>query len=116
MAGESQTAISLLTNVDLIKANPLYLRPLLQSDQFRNVPFVLLHAGYPYVRELGYLAAMYPNVFMDISLAIPFVTTMIPIVPPRHPNNAGRMKLSWIHPPMMSVPWVGPSWPSCSQT
>ncbi len=68
------------TDVDLIKANPLYLHPLLQSDQFRNVPFVLLHAGYPYVRELGYLAAMYPNVFMDISLAIPFVTTMIPTI------------------------------------
>jgi uncharacterized protein len=66
------------TDLDMIKANPLYLRPLLQSDQFRNVPFVLLHAAYPYVRELGYLAAMYPNVFMDISLAIPFITTEIP--------------------------------------
>ncbi len=66
------------TDVDMIKANPLYLRPLLQSDQFRDVPFVLLHAAYPYVRQLGYLAAMYPNVYMDISLAIPFITTEIP--------------------------------------
>ena len=65
-------------DVDLLKANPLYMRPLLQSDKFRNVPFVLLHASYPYVRELGYLAAMYPNVYMDISLAIPFITTEIP--------------------------------------
>ena len=66
------------TDVDMIKANPLYMRPLLQSDKFRNVPFVLLHAAYPYVRQLGYLAAMYPNVYMDISLAIPFITTEIP--------------------------------------
>jgi predicted TIM-barrel fold metal-dependent hydrolase len=66
------------TDVDLIKANPLYLRPVLQSDRFRKVPFVLLHAAYPYVRELGYLAAMYPNVYMDISLSIPFITTEIP--------------------------------------
>jgi predicted TIM-barrel fold metal-dependent hydrolase len=66
------------TDVDLLKANPLHLRPLLQSNKFRNVPFVLLHAAYPYVRELGYLAAMYPNVYMDISLAIPFITTAIP--------------------------------------
>ncbi|HVU13103.1 MAG TPA: amidohydrolase family protein, partial [Phototrophicaceae bacterium] len=66
------------TDVDLIKANPLYMRPILQSDKFRQVPFVLLHASYPYVRELGYLAAMYPNVYMDISLAIPFITTEIP--------------------------------------
>jgi hypothetical protein len=68
------------TDVALIKANPLYLRAVLQSDQFRKVPFVLLHAAYPYARELGYLAAMYPNVFMDISLMIPFVTTLIPTV------------------------------------
>lgn len=66
------------TDVNLIKANPLYMRPLLESNKFRKVPFVLLHAAYPYVRELGYLAAMYPHVYMDISLAIPFITTAIP--------------------------------------
>lgn len=66
------------TDVNLLKANPLHLRPLLESARFRRVPFVLLHAGYPYVRELGYLAAMYPHVYMDISLAIPFITTLIP--------------------------------------
>lgn len=68
------------TDIDLIKANPLYMRPILHSDRFRKVPFVLLHAGYPYARELGYLAAMYPHVYMDLSLAIPFVTTLIPTV------------------------------------
>lgn len=65
-------------DVDMLKANPLHLRPLLESGKFDNVPFVLLHAAYPYVRELGYLAAMYPNIYMDISLAIPFITTLIP--------------------------------------
>jgi predicted TIM-barrel fold metal-dependent hydrolase len=35
------------TDVDLIKANPLYLRPLLESGKFRDVRFVLLHASYP---------------------------------------------------------------------
>jgi uncharacterized protein len=68
------------TDIDLIKANPLYMRAILHSDRFRKVPFVLLHAGYPYARELGYLAAMYPHVYMDLSLAIPFVTTLIPTV------------------------------------
>ena len=42
------------------------------------MPFVLLHAGWPYVRELSYLCALYPNVYMDLSLAIPFTTTAIP--------------------------------------
>jgi predicted TIM-barrel fold metal-dependent hydrolase len=65
-------------DVDLLLANPLYLRPLLQSGRFANVPFVLLHASYPYTRQLSYLAAMYANVFMDISLAIPQVAADIP--------------------------------------
>jgi predicted TIM-barrel fold metal-dependent hydrolase len=64
------------TDLDLRTANPLHLRPLI--EQFRRARFVLLHAGYPYTRELGYLAAMYPHVYMDLSLAIPFVTTLIP--------------------------------------
>ncbi len=68
------------TDVDLRTANPLHLRPLLQSGKYQHVSFVLLHAAYPYVRDLGYLAAMYPNVYMDISLAVPFVTTLIPMV------------------------------------
>ena len=66
------------TDVDMLKANPLHMRPLLQSGKFDRVKFVLLHSSYPYTRQLGYLAAMYPNVFMDISLAIPFITTEIP--------------------------------------
>ncbi len=66
------------TDLNMLKANPFHLRTVLESEKFRKVPFVLLHAAYPYVRELGYLAAMYPNVFMDISLAIPFITTQIP--------------------------------------
>lgn len=66
------------TDVDLLKANPLHLRPLLENSAYKNVRFVLLHAAYPYVRQLGYLAAMYPNIYMDISLAIPFITTQIP--------------------------------------
>jgi uncharacterized protein len=66
------------TDVDLIKANPLYMRPLFQSGKYNKVPFVLLHSAYPYTRELGYLAAQYPNIYMDTSLAIPFITTEIP--------------------------------------
>lgn len=68
------------TDVDLRTANPLHLRRLLHSGRFGRVRFVLLHAAYPYVRDLGYLAAMHPNVYMDISLAIPFVATLIPTV------------------------------------
>ena len=65
-------------DLDLLWANPLHMRPLFESGRYRHVPFVLLHAGYPYVRELGYLATLYSNVFVDVGPAIPFVTVDIP--------------------------------------
>ena len=57
-------------DADLRSANPLELRALLTDEAFRGVPFVLLHC-YPYVREAGYLAALYAHVFIDVSLAVP---------------------------------------------
>ena len=65
-------------DLDLREANPLHLRPLLENGQYASVPFVLLHASYPYVRELGYLAAIYPNVHADVGLAIPHLAAEIP--------------------------------------
>jgi hypothetical protein len=65
-------------DLDLREANPLHLRPQLASGRYANVPFVLLHASYPYVRELGYLAAIYPNVYADVGLAIPHLAAEIP--------------------------------------
>ncbi|HUG38058.1 MAG TPA: amidohydrolase family protein [Candidatus Limnocylindrales bacterium] len=65
-------------DVDLLGANPLHLRPLLASERYTRVPFVLLHAGYPYVRELSYLAAVHPNVHMDLGLAVPYLAADIP--------------------------------------
>ncbi|MCS6963759.1 MAG: amidohydrolase family protein, partial [Thermoflexus sp.] len=61
-------------DLDLRWANPLHLRPLLEHPGFRRVPFVLLHASYPYTREAGYLAAVYPHVYVDLGLAIPFLS------------------------------------------
>jgi predicted TIM-barrel fold metal-dependent hydrolase len=65
-------------DVDLLGANPLHLRPLLAGDRYMRVPFVLLHAGYPYVRELSYLAAIHANVHMDLGLAVPYLAADIP--------------------------------------
>ena len=65
-------------DLDLREANPLHLRPLFDSGRYPNVSFVLLHASYPYVRELGYLAAIYPNVHADIGLAVPHLGAEIP--------------------------------------
>jgi hypothetical protein len=55
----------------LPRADPSYLQPLI--ERFSETPFVLLHC-YPFVREAGWLAHVYGNVFVDLSLTIPFVS------------------------------------------
>lgn len=79
MAGRSRRPLQFHTgfgdpDLDLRHANPLHLRYLLEKPAWREVPIVLLHAGYPFVREAGYLAAMYPQVYVDFGLALPFVS------------------------------------------
>jgi uncharacterized protein len=55
----------------LPRADPGHLKPLI--ERFATTPFVLLHC-YPYVREAGWLAHAYANVFFDLSLTIPHVS------------------------------------------
>ena len=54
----------------LPRARPGYLKPLI--ERFERTTFVLLHC-YPFVREAGWLASVYGNVFLDLSLTIPHV-------------------------------------------
>ena len=54
----------------LPRVRPGYLKPLI--ERFRTTSFVLLHC-YPFVREAGWLAHVYGNVFFDLSLTIPHV-------------------------------------------
>ena len=58
-------------DLDLTLVDPAALR-LLFSDRFRAAPIVLLHTGYPYVRSLAYLAAMFSNVYADMGETILF--------------------------------------------
>jgi predicted TIM-barrel fold metal-dependent hydrolase len=59
-------------DADLILSNPALLRPVLEEPRWQKAPVVLLHC-YPYVREAAYLASVYPQVYMDLSLASPLV-------------------------------------------
>src|SRR6185503_15726949 len=58
-------------DLDLTLVDPAALR-LLFSERFRAAPIVLLHTGYPYVRSLAYVAAMFPNVYADMGETILF--------------------------------------------
>jgi hypothetical protein len=54
----------------LPRADPALLKPVV--ERFASTPFVLLHC-YPFVRQAGWLAHVYGNVFLDVSLTIPHV-------------------------------------------
>ena len=54
----------------LPRADPSLLGPLI--ERYRDTAFVLLHC-YPFVRQAGWLAHVYGNVFLDVSLTIPHV-------------------------------------------
>ena len=61
------------TNADMLLANPLHLRAVLERKEYRSMPIVLLHACYPYTREGAYLATVYEHVYLDLSYGIPFL-------------------------------------------
>jgi hypothetical protein len=61
----------------LARADPSHLKPVF--ERFTATDFVLLHC-YPFVREAGWLASVYPNVFFDLSLTIPHVSRPAAVV------------------------------------
>ena len=69
------------TDQDLLTSNPTLLRPFIHASLeypvYRGAQIVLLHASYPYTREAAYLASAYPHVFVDVSLANPFLAGMV---------------------------------------
>jgi uncharacterized protein len=59
------------SDLSLPAARPALLKPLV--ERFRDTTFVLLHC-YPFVREAGWMAHVYGNVYFDLSLTIPHVS------------------------------------------
>jgi predicted TIM-barrel fold metal-dependent hydrolase len=60
-------------DIDLPRANPTLLRPILEDDRGAGVRIAILHMAYPYFREAAFMAAVWPQVFVDLSLALPFL-------------------------------------------
>jgi uncharacterized protein len=59
-------------DLHLPRADPTLLRALLRDPSTESCPIVLLHA-YPFVAQAAYLASIYPQVHVDLSLAIPLL-------------------------------------------
>lgn len=60
-------------DTDMRLGNPLHLRAIFERGDYQRMPIVLLHESYPYVQLGAYLAAIYPNVYFDLSYTIPFL-------------------------------------------
>jgi len=60
-------------DIDLLQANPLLLRPILEDPRWSRLTLVVLHMAYPYVREAAFMTAVWPQVYLDLSLALPFL-------------------------------------------
>ncbi|KAF5020673.1 hypothetical protein F66182_7307 [Fusarium sp. NRRL 66182] len=59
-------------DITLNKSSPAHLQEFIKT--YPGVPTVLLHASYPFTRELGYLATVYANVYADIGEVFPFLS------------------------------------------
>ncbi len=57
-------------DIDLAHARPEQLFPLLVDLQ--DQPVVLVHSGYPWIREAAYIASVLPNVYLELSELIPW--------------------------------------------
>ncbi|KXJ87729.1 hypothetical protein Micbo1qcDRAFT_151725 [Microdochium bolleyi] len=59
-------------DITLTRSSPSHLQEFIRD--YPKVPIVLLHSGYPWTREMGYLAAHYANVYADIGEVFPMVS------------------------------------------
>jgi uncharacterized protein len=74
-------------DINLAHARPHDLFPLL--GEYANQPIVLIHAGYPWIEEAAYMAVVLPNVYLELSVLIPWgwleidrrMETLIGLVP-----------------------------------
>ena len=57
-------------DINLAYAGPTSMFPLLVDVQ--DQPVVLVHSGYPWVREAAYIASVLPNVYLELSELIPW--------------------------------------------
>ncbi|GLW66547.1 amidohydrolase [Actinomadura rubrobrunea] len=66
-------------DADLRRGDPLLLTGLLRELARRGTPVMLLH-NYPFHRNAGYLAQVFPNVFVDVGLAAHNLGDRAPVI------------------------------------
>ncbi len=74
LAGQNDLSVQVHSGIgdddaDLLQCNPALMQNIFRSRTYAKTNFVMLHC-YPFVREAAFMAALYPNVYMDLSLAV----------------------------------------------
>lgn len=74
LAGRAGFPVQIHTGIgdddaDLLQCNPALMQKIFRSRAFAKTNFVLLHC-FPFIREAAFMCALYPNVFMDLSLSV----------------------------------------------
>ena len=60
------------SDLHLARANPLLLTDFIRQAEPSGTPIMLLHC-YPFHREAGYLAHIYPNVYFDVGVVVNYL-------------------------------------------
>lgn len=87
-------------DLDLRRCNPLHLTGWLRATRATGVPMMLLHC-YPYHREAGYLAQIFPHVYLDVGLAVNHTGSRSPAV------IAESLELTPFHKVLFSTDAIG---------
>ena len=61
------TGFQIWGHSSLSQANPMLLHNVISDPDYKDLTFVLLHGGNPYVGETTYLAGMFENVVIDFT-------------------------------------------------
>jgi predicted TIM-barrel fold metal-dependent hydrolase len=62
-------------DLDIQAADPGLLAQVMRDRRLRSARIVLLHGAYPYHEKAAYLANVFPNVYVDLSLFNPFLVS-----------------------------------------
>ena len=66
------TGLGSAPELDLYLANPILLQNILADEELIKTKVVIVHAGYPFSTEAGYLVSVYPNLYCDFSAINPY--------------------------------------------
>lgn len=83
------------TDIQASKCNPAFLAELLKDEAISPARVLLIHGGYPYTIEAGWLANVLPNVYLELSSSLP------PFLEPAVSANRYGELLRWVPIPKL---------------